>query len=379
MEQAQLRGAVEGWLRAARADPSLVVERVSPAAHVSAELAAAWRAEKYGDGDGLEGVIPLDVVVRPSGTVPVLLKARTGAGLGRTLLPDWFERAGIRLSRPLETYGSMTEWLESREREIAIYRLQGAYPAFVEFLPRRLGDRVDTERNEYLLLVERVEQPVLMDTGEDVSGWSVDRLETMVDAAAALHAVWLGRTDELAGGPWPTVGRDAAAVVGDRELWQQLIDCGRRHFPEIVDTETHAVCSKLVETLGEWYPPRDALPHTLVHNDLNPRNACFRDDGRALVYDWELAMVDLPQRDLVELLTFTLRPGLERAAVDSLIERHRAHLGVDRDAWWEGFRIALRLEAINRVPYQWLFATAIELGYIKRITAAVQRLLREYC
>jgi hypothetical protein len=41
-----------------------------------------------------------------------------------------------------------------------------------------------------------------------------------------------------------------------------------------------------------------------------------------------------------------------------------------------GFRVAVRLEAINRVPHQWLFATAIELGYVERITRTGQALVR---
>jgi hydroxymethylglutaryl-CoA reductase (NADPH) len=395
MDQGGLRPTVEQWMREAWESPELVVDEIGPPAHASDELAADWRSAKYpvGTGGELEGVIPLDVVLRatPGGTpqtTAVLLKARTAAGLGRTALPGWLEAAGVQLSRPLDSFGSAVEFLDSREREIAAYRLQLDADPFSRYMPRRLGDRVDPGRDEYLLLVERVDGAVLMDSGENVAAWTRERVETMVDAAAALHAVWLGRTHELEHGPWPTAGKRAAAVIGDRELWQQLIDTGRRHFPGLVGAALHSTCSELVETLDDWYPPRDQLPQTLVHDDLNPRNACFRADGRPLIYDWELTMVDIPQRDLVELLTFTFDPAdtsrLDLAAVAELVERHRGGLEarsgmeLDQAAWWAGFRIALRLEAISRVPYQWLFGTAIELSYIPRITAAIHELLRAY-
>ena len=52
------------------------------------------------------------------------------------------------------------------------------------------------------------------------------------------------------------------------------------------------------------------MPKTLVHNDLNPRNTCFkrRADGRLqfCAYDWELATYHVPQYDVVELLCFVL-------------------------------------------------------------------------
>ncbi len=55
-------------------------------------------------------------------------------------------------------------------------------------------------------------------------------------------------------------------------------------------------------------------PQTLVHNDCNPRNMCLRKAPasnlpKLCLYDWELATVDTPQRDLVEFLSFVLQPS----------------------------------------------------------------------
>jgi len=111
---------------------------------------------------------------------------------------------------------------------------------------------------------------------------------------------------------------------------------------------------------------------------------CFRGDGRALVYDWELAMADVPQRDLAEMLTFALRPDVDRPAVDAHVEAHRRALEdavggpVDADAWLEGFRCMVRYEAISRVGMQLLFATQLELPYVPRVSATVDRLVALY-
>ena len=51
------------------------------------------------------------------------------------------------------------------------------------------------------------------------------------------------------------------------------------------------------------------MPKTLVHNDLNPRNTCFKlVEGAPVfcVYDWELATYHVPQYDVIELLCFVL-------------------------------------------------------------------------
>ena len=90
-----------------------------------------------------------------------------------------------------------------------------------------------------------------------------------------------------------------------------------------------------LEGLLEGSP--SGTPSTLIHGDFNPRNVGFRrsDAGPSLVaYDWELATVDVPQRDLVELLAFVGPEDPER-----WIEAHRVALqratgvALDADAW----------------------------------------------
>ena len=77
----------------------------------------------------------------------------------------------------------------------------------------------------------------------------------------------------------------------------------------------------------------DSFPHTLIHNDCNPRNICIRkagsaqgttgshDDPRKIcIYDWELARIDVPQHDLAEFLAFVLQPDTSLQRRMELIE-----------------------------------------------------------
>lgn len=52
--------------------------------------------------------------------------------------------------------------------------------------------------------------------------------------------------------------------------------------------------------------------------------------------------------------------------------------GVDRDAWIEGFRCELKVEAINRIGLQLLFAAQFLLAYLGRINSNIERLLDMY-
>jgi hypothetical protein len=198
----------------------------------------------------------------------------------------------------------------------------------------------------------------------------------------------------------------------------------------------------LIDTIGDWHKAKDTLPVTLAHNDFNQRNVGFRHNGHAfepppepprdgavkseakphrflphlfrskksraadeaavaaevpvpavgsnrptevVALDWEIAQRNIAARDLVELLTFVLPPTVERAQVDRHVETHRDALikagvatGVERDAFTEGFRCELRVQAINRVGLQLLFGAQFQLPYLARINGTVERLLDLY-
>lgn len=373
---AQLPAAIEGLLRDGLDRPELAVRAVHAPRPVRA--------------DDIEGVLPLDVRIveapgAPERVLAVVLKARRGAGIGETLLPEWLERAGVRLDRPLSEHPTAAEWLRADAREIDAYRRFSGLEATRGFLPAFYGASESPDEDEYLLAIERVDGAILMDSGDDVSGWHPPMRWRIIEALAQLHAVGLGEPSDPR---WPEHVADAASAVADAPLLRELLEAGRRALPRVVTPEVYALASGLVDTIDAWYPPKDALPRTLVHNDCNPRNACFRADRTALVYDWELALWDTPQRDLAELLAFSLEPGFEQVALLEPIERHRRALGraagveLDADAWREGLRIQMRYQLVNRVAWQWLFAAAMRdearpgAAYVPRITAVTAQILR---
>lgn len=75
-------------------------------------------------------------------------------------------------------------------------------------------------------------------------------------------------------------------------------------------------------------------PLTLIHNDCNPRNLCLRKPERVseggeiktCLYDWELATIDVPQRDVAEFLAFTLMPCTAQNVRLELLDFYRCNL-----------------------------------------------------
>ncbi len=105
-----------------------------------------------------------------------------------------------------------------------------------------------------------------------------------------------------------------------------------------------------IDHIPQIWAVLDTAPSTMIHNDCNPRNICLRrntapsvpsvpapppgdadslpyPDQRSLcMYDWELATIGVPQRDLAEFLAFTLQPSASKETWDELMEFYRLHL-----------------------------------------------------
>jgi hypothetical protein len=218
-------------------------------------------------------------------------------------------------------------------REQHVYQLSRSTPALRRVLPRCYGMFNDAATGEHAIFLELVADAARLDATGAQADWPPEAIDEALTAAAGWHA------------------------------WR------RRHA--------------IIETLPDWHAAKERCPATLVHDDFNERNVGFRPG--VVVLDWELAQCNIAQRDLVELLTFVLPASADRAQIDGHVEAHRTALmradavvGMERDAWIEGFRCELKIEAIDRLGLQFLCAAQFPLAYLVRINATIERLLDLY-
>ena len=141
-------------------------------------------------------------------------------------------------------------------------------------------------------------------------------------------------------------------------LWRALAVHAAPMFTEWAGPSIAATHQALIDRIAEWRPALDAAPHTLIHNDFNPRNVCLRGAAgawRLCAYDWELAAIGTPMRDLAEFLCFVSPPDIGRESIDALIDRHADRFGMtagvraDRAEWHAAFGAALAELLIDRL------------------------------
>jgi hydroxymethylglutaryl-CoA reductase (NADPH) len=266
-------------------------------------------------------------------------------------------------------------------REPAVYAQTDA--RFRKHAPTVFGVYEDPAREAHVLVLERLSGLEVMDTADDPSTMLPGHFAAIVDGLAELHSLWLGREQELREKPWLGKVPCASSMVAASELWSSLADLGHREFPEWITERDHTRWLAIIDSMASWWPELEALPRTLVHNDFSPRNFGLRNEHgtyRLCAYDWELATLHVPQRDLVEMLSFTLCGSFNRADVDVWLERHRTALerasGIALPAreYERSFVLALRDFLVNRVALYVIGHTCRDYRFLPRVFRTLMRL-----
>ncbi|MEN9834545.1 MAG: hypothetical protein RL011_738 [Pseudomonadota bacterium] len=314
----------------------------------------------------------LEVVVKSKGTdKEVILIASKMAGMCNATLGKIYDEFRYRSESHL-----------CHLKELAIYG--EADNRFKRNTPRVFGIHQDEKREGFILVMERLQNLHLMGSVSRPYAWRQEHIEAAITGLAELHSIWLGREAELKREPWIGHVTTASDMVERRSLFREMIQHGHVEFPQLVTRELLTRNLDLLNTADAWWPEIEAMPKTLIHNDFNPRNIGLRErDGqfRLCAFDWELATIHLPQRDLAEFLSFVTTEETTPQQVDAFIELHRLKLeefsGVKlpRSEWRRGYELSLYDFAVNRLAYYVMAHTFRQYAFLEHLVTNNQRLI----
>ncbi|HEX5110856.1 MAG TPA: thioester reductase domain-containing protein [Vicinamibacterales bacterium] len=270
----------------------------------------------------------------------------------------------------------------SHVREIEVYALQSDV-RFRRHMPTCYGTWQDEQAESWGMLLERLDGMEAMDATGDPRAWTAARVEAAIDGVAGMHAAWLGRERELMAAPWIGYVPSASGAVEMTPLWAALARHAAPMFAKWSGPALVTAHAALVRSMSLWWPAIEALPRTLIHHDFNTRNIAIRpaaEGPRLVAYDWELATVGAPQRDLAELLCFVFPIEAGADELHRLVERHRLRLeqqsGVAMPAalWFEGFRSALNDVLVSRLAFYALIHRIRPQAFLPRVVNTWLRL-----
>ena len=291
-------------------------------------------------------------------------------------------------------WGDRIGFTMSHHREIEIYRQTDA--RFRQHAPALLGSIVDDGRGIWMMALEDVAD-ALLDTADDPAVWTPGRVRTALDGLAALHAVWYGREAELRSKPWIGNIQTTSGMEEMTGLWTALAHQAAPAFSSWAQPDISTIQHRLIATIGHWWPALERGPRTLLHHDFNPRNIGIRHstslrqpDRRPTdqvqrsevlcAYDWELATIGAPPRDLAEFLCFVLPPGVPPEDAQGWIDYYRFALqretgtDIDADEWQACFQAGLYDLLLNRLATYNVVNRIRRQPYLPRVVRTWRRL-----
>lgn len=341
------------------------------------EIAAA----RVRDSIGLRRLrFPGTVATDAGGPVSAVLKMKVSDTLLQELTVEMARVCRPKLGHLFGQYSDALGLARSHERELALYELDE--PRLRQHMPACYGTLRAPHVGRWALLLEHLPEAENK-KGRPRLEADDNRMETLLNGLAEIHAVWYCRDKELSTHPWLVATPDTARMLEMTPLWLELADFAAPWFEAWCGPGVRALQAEIIADLAQWWPRLQALPSTLIHNDFNPRNLVLRVSNgqhRLCIYDWELATQGVPQHDLAELLCFTWHGDMTEQDLDRVLETYREALSsasgeeIEKEEWREGFALALRHLFINRLALYTLMHSFRPLDYMSRVMGNWMRL-----
>ncbi|WP_342323598.1 hydroxymethylglutaryl-CoA reductase [Kosakonia sp. BYX6] len=254
----------------------------------------------------------------------------------------------------LERWLPYSEFSHAREREMAI--VTQTDPAFTRHMPTLYGTYEDGKHS--VIIEELLQHEPMLNSISRGLRWQPAHINAALKGITEVHARWYREPDALQTRFQHIVIPDEQQIAGMVPLWQEIADFSHRTYPALFNTSMLHHWLSCAETSAAQWREISSLPRTLVHNDFSTRNIALRQENQRLCcWDWELATVHVPQRDLAELLTYTLTETATKQEVMRHVEFHRQQLAnqlgtpVHAQEWYRGYCLALRDYGLRRLSF----------------------------
>lgn len=212
------------------------------------------------------------------------------------------QACGGELASVYEKYKAETGFQYTHLREQEIYSKLNP-----DFTPEIFGLYTNNETRVYIILMEYLDEVELLNSVMQPHLWEDVHIKSALTQMAKWHSKMLDTKANLDDSIWDDVP-SLNYMTSLSPLWNALLTNAAIKCPELYSPARVQLMQAAINAIPSNWQRLQTLPKTLVHNDLNPRNSCFKNsEGLSFcLYDWELATFHIPQYDVAEFLCFIL-------------------------------------------------------------------------
>ncbi|MCY7360001.1 MAG: aminoglycoside phosphotransferase family protein [Rudanella sp.] len=302
----------------------------------------------------------------------LVMKIKPHGGEVVAMLQQLAQACGGPLAEIYPTYASMTGFLHTHGRELEVY---AKLPSALQ--PDIFGTYADEPNGAYLILMEFLDNVDLLNSAMTPEAWTDEHIRLALSQIAAWHAQHLNKRLPLNPAYWDDYP-SAAYMANLSPLWAALLQNAADHFPDLYNPDRVQRLRVAIEAIPAYWRELTQMPKTLIHNDLNPRNTCFKTvngSPNLCVYDWELATFHVPQYDVVELLCFVLdtdRYDLRESYLEQYRKalHERTGLYADERAFRRGFELAAYDFGLHRLGMYMMAHTVSPYPFLPRVVGS---------
>lgn len=260
------------------------------------------------------------------------------------------------------------EYKNCHLKELELYELLEKLDLNIS--PRLYGAFDDEKREVYLIVNELMDSKelVLFNSENHPEKWEENNIFTAIKGINDFHLKSKKEVSNIS-------SIDTFQATNSKALYEKLIDMIINESESNDNIESGRLLSEFLADL-EVQPQ---LEKTIIHNDYNPRNIAIRKNGDLCVYDWELSVIGLPHRDIVEFLSFTLNEDFTKEELLEYLKYHyelNSESDVSWDDWKEGYAYAIKEYLVTRVSFYLVGSILMNYEFASRIYKVALKMLK---
>lgn len=318
-------------------------------------------------------------------TVPVLINSKTHYKDLISRLAQVLIEAGVPLSSmQLTNYLAKTALFNTNLKDINIFRLALSNDKLAAFLPKVYGYYVNDEKQEYIVIEEFLTDAYVIQDYTDIIFWNKKNIEAAIKDLALFHSIWYDHYADLVKEGWLGSVMSTKQMVDMSPLWNAYAEQLKVYVGNLFTEQSYQDHLNIVDTVANWWLNLDRMKKTLIYDDIQIRNLAMRHDNqkiRLVLFDWEVPEIHVPQRDLIELLSYVLSKNVSTEEIGNYIELNRitlekaSGLAIDKTEWLAGCLYAMHDYQIDRLACQLMLNRIIKRPDIERVYYSSQKIL----
>ncbi len=232
----------------------------------------------------------------------MVLKMKTYGNKTSEMLSGLSSHLESGLSKVYPEYAHLMGFHYSHYKELEVYE-----KCSHDILPEIFGIYRNENIGVFMILMEDLTPYRHLNTVMNPETWTLDELKVCLTDLASWHKYAHSLVDDFKTTEWkhdiPETGYFNAIMPVLTELLENIKGL------ELVSSSQYQLLEKQLKELPDHAKWLDGFPKTVIHNDCNLRNSCLRPsntDVSLLLYDWELATIQVPHYDLAEFICFVI-------------------------------------------------------------------------